>query len=565
MKQKRSKKVVAFLSALAMGVVLIANTSMTANADESVTSEQVQEIVERNTKYRELLQEEVWGPEGDGPAYGFGLTDINSDDNEELIAFTFDPAEAGWNNPNAIINWNAGEIEWTWDDWVLCSMYYSPSTGNFMIVDGTEPESYATITIFKYATNHEVWGNKEPLLEAQITNGTYVNSDNEECTETEIAEIEAKIQEYMPEKVLLEAPYEITEENLNTYLPTDEEVVRQMLEEKLVKEVTTEQITLKVGEAWGVSTENIDKLLEEAGYDYKSATPKIFHGDAVEMDGVYLVPASGVGVVDAAGGNTLEMLYVTDAEFGELLEQWQNGELEEKYKTEVMLVDEAEGYCYYARAEKNGTTTITIPSYSLESGKTITVHIPVLVEAVSQESGDEEVDEEVADSKIESTTDNSIIIDNTNSVLPAGTVLQSAKLESGEVYTNAEKLVKENVETLVKYAVYELDLTDGDGVKIQQLNGKVSVTMNIPFTMSENTTLKVYRVDNGTLVNCPATVSDGKVIFETDHFSTYIFAEEATLPSKGDASSMLIVAMLMTTGALLCGFAAYGKKSKITA
>ena len=343
-------------------------------------------------------------------------------------------------------------------------------------------------------------------------------------------------------------------------------------------EVTTNAITLKVGEAFGVSYDNVDKLFAEAGYDYqgnRSVTPYIFYGDRVEMDTEYLMPACGVGVHDVSTQNLLDVLYVADDEWTELLEQEENGVFASKYGTEVILVEEAEGNTYYARADKSGNTTITIPEYPVSSGGTITVNIPVVIEAVSQEGG--------TDTTIESTTDTSIVIDNSNSVLPTGTVLQSAKVESGEEYTNAETIVKTNVTNLGNYAVYELDLTDGNGAEIHQLNGKVSVTMDIPFAMAENSTLKVYRVDNGTLVNCSATVSNGKVTFETDHFSTYIFAEETvtvvapqptpeptpeqppvTAPQTGDTSSITTFILLMIAGVSLCGVAVFGKKYKMT-
>ena len=343
--------------------------------------------------------------------------------------------------------------------------------------------------------------------------------------------------------------------------------VTDAMVQDVVEEVTTNAITLKVGEAFGVSYDNVDKLLAEAGYDYqgnRSVTPYIFYGDRVEMDTEYLMPACGVGVHDINTQKLLDTLYVADDEWTELFEQEENGVFDSKYGTEVILVEEAEGYCYYACAEKNGSTVITIPEYPVASGEIITVNIPVFVEAVSQEGGDEEI-EVPADTTIESTTDTSITIDNTNSVLPAGTVLESAKLESGEAYTNAETIVKTNVTNLGNYAVYELDLTDGNGAEIHQLNEKVSVTMDIPFAMADNSTLKVYRVDNGTLVNCPATVSNGKVTFETDHFSTYIFAEEkvVTAPKTGDTSQITTFVLLMMAGVSLCGVAVFWKKSRI--
>lgn len=346
--------------------------------------------------------------------------------------------------------------------------------------------------------------------------------------------------------------------------------VTDAMVQDVVEEVTTNAITLKVGEAFCVHYDNVDELLAESGYDYqgnRSVTPYIFYGDRVEIDLEYLTPASEVGVFDVNTFETLEIIYVADEEWPALIEDVENGTLDSKYGKDVSIVEAMEGLPCYARADKSGNTTITIPEYPVASGETITVNIPVVIEVVSQEGGN--------DTTIESTTDTSIVIDNSNSVLPVGTVLQSAKQESGEAYTNAETIVKTNVTNLGNYAVYELDLTDGNGAEIHQLNGKVSVTMDIPFTMAENSTLKVYRVDNGTLVNCPATVSNGKVTFETDHFSTYIFVEETatvvapeptpeqppvTAPQTGDTSSITTCILLMIAGVSLCGIVVFEKK-----
>lgn len=139
--------------------------------------------------------------------------------------------------------------------------------------------------------------------------------------------------------------------------------------------MTTNEITLKIGEAFGLSVENIDKLLKEAGYKYthdSSSYPWIFYGERVKMDGAYLTPASGVGVFDENTSEILDTLYVAESEVPALLKQWDDGILDRKYGTKVGLVDEAEGYPFYARAEKNGSTTITIPEYPVESGEVYT-------------------------------------------------------------------------------------------------------------------------------------------------------------------------------------------------
>lgn len=312
-------------------------------------------------------------------------------------------------------------------------------------------------------------------------------------------------------------------------------------------EVTTGEITIKVGQAWGISMENIDKLLTQAGSEYQSnpsSTPRIFYGDRVEMSNEYLVPAFAVGIFDESTNEVYETIYVADTEeeWGALVEELENGTLDTKYGAEVGIVEEAEGFSFYARAEKEGTATITIPKYPVVGGETITVHIPVVIEAT-------EVKKEV-EATIKSATDESIVIDNTNGVLPAGTVLESAKVESGESFEKIKKLVEENVEAK-KYTVYELNLFDANKAEINQLSGKIKVTLDVPFEVSKGYTVKVYRVDGDKLTECASTVKDGKITFETDHFSTYVFTEEATVPDTGDSSNVHILAVIFMAGCVI--------------
>ena len=84
--------------------------------------------------------------------------------------------------------------------------------------------------------------------------------------------------------------------------------------------------------------------------------------------------------------------------------------------------------------------------------------------------------------------------------------------------------------------------------------------MNVPFKMEENSTLKVYRVDDGKLTECPATVLNGKVTFETDHFSTYILSEQKEIKATGDASFVYLT--ILASGILLCGVAVFEKKRR---
>lgn len=585
MKYSKMKRAVAVLSAVVMGVVTLGNISMTVKAD-TTTDEQVKA---RNEAYRTLLESEL--SYENRLSVKFNLVDIDNDGSEDLIitktlagdsnGYDMTSTEVySWQNEQ-VGNESCGTGEHnklfysagTDGNVYLMSEDYTPATGNKTGVAMYDYQIWKAFTLYGSGSEYGIGGENYRAFVMNESKDTYIKVNGtdwtvSDCDETEVIQYKNWLSTYMPNQIEIKGIYEATEENLDKYLPLTADVT--------IESATTKKITLYVGEAFGLSTENIDKLLAEAGYDFASTTPTIYHSDRVVIDTQYMVLASGVGVCEADTGTTIEMLYVTDEEFPALLEKYQNGTLKEQYGKEVWLVEEAEGFAYYVRAEKSGETTITIPEYKI-GDTTITVNIPVSIQvkevsANPDTNGDNNTGN-VTDSantgttgnNITSTTDNSVVIDNSNGVLPTGTILQSAKLESGEVYSNAEKILKNCVTNLVNYAVYELKLTDGNGVEIHQLNGKVSVTMNIPFTMSENTALKVYRVDDGKLVLCSSTISNGKVTFETDHFSTYIFAEQqlsTTAPKTGDTTATLVYVMFMFAGISLCGVAIFWKKSR---
>ncbi len=122
-------------------------------------------------------------------------------------------------------------------------------------------------------------------------------------------------------------------------------------------------------------------------------------------------------------------------------------------------------------------------------------------------------------------------------VVPEGAVLE-AKEQTKEEAVKAVEAVKttddnkEVVETVKKSvedgkaAVMDINLVK-DGAKVQP-NGTIKVTINIPEILKNAAALFVYRVeDNGTFTDVKATVSGGKLVFSTGHFSTYIITSEA--------------------------------------
>ena len=139
-------------------------------------------------------------------------------------------------------------------------------------------------------------------------------------------------------------------------------------------------------------------------------------------------------------------------------------------------------------------------------------------------------------------------------------------VEEGVVYEETAEIIDEKLKNVGEFEVIELNLYEGEGTVVTQLDGYVTVTLPVPenFVVRENYVLVVYRVnDDGSLTNCNATVKDGKITFTTDHFSTYIIAEQAkdsvvesTTPNTGDKTSVgyIVVLVAIAAAAFYMGF-----------
>jgi len=95
------------------------------------------------------------------------------------------------------------------------------------------------------------------------------------------------------------------------------------------------------------------------------------------------------------------------------------------------------------------------------------------------------------------------------------------KVEVEEVYDgNSFQLVQDNYGK-VNSTIFDIN-TFKDGVKVQP-SGKVKVRIPLPVEFSEELNVFVCYVDsvNGTVENIPATVVDGYIEFEAEHFSHY--------------------------------------------
>lgn len=153
-------------------------------------------------------------------------------------------------------------------------------------------------------------------------------------------------------------------------------------------------------------------------------------------------------------------------------------------------------------------------------------------------------------------------------VLPTGAVIAAATVSSGAAYEKAVEVIKAQVSGLGEYSVMEINLTDATNTQVHQLNGYVQVTVPMPanITVKEGKAIVVYRLeDDGTLTRCDTTVENGVITFKTNHFSTYIVAEEdvtaVTSPKTEDVSAGINLIFCM--GILLAGAAAVAMKRKM--
>ena len=176
---------------------------------------------------------------------------------------------------------------------------------------------------------------------------------------------------------------------------------------------------------------------------------------------------------------------------------------------------------------------------------------------------------------ITSGSDSNTSLKDSKGILPVNTRLDSKKVTEQKVIEKVTELVKNTIkssDTIKKefkeLVVYELNLLDGT-TELHQLADKVEVTIAVPFQLSANEDILVYRVDGEKLVLCTSKISDGKLTFETDHFSTYVFvkvqapATAAPTPT-GDRAPILQLVMVLLVGLVIVGTAVicYRKRGK---
>lgn len=121
---------------------------------------------------------------------------------------------------------------------------------------------------------------------------------------------------------------------------------------------------------------------------------------------------------------------------------------------------------------------------------------------------------------VEEDTTTGIKLETDTKIVPENTVLETKKVTESKTIQIVEESIKD---VSTKFVTYDITLKS-EGVAIQP-NGKVKIQIPIP-NGYDKTKLLVYRIsEDGTKTKYDIKIEENYVIIETDHFSTYVLAE----------------------------------------
>jgi LPXTG-motif cell wall-anchored protein len=148
-----------------------------------------------------------------------------------------------------------------------------------------------------------------------------------------------------------------------------------------------------------------------------------------------------------------------------------------------------------------------------------------------------------------------ITVTDKDGVLADGTKLVVTPITDGDDLDKANIALDGKAD---KFLLFDISLFDKDGMIIDELTGHVTVSIPVPKGYDASL-CKIYRVEaDGSLTDMKATVIDGMLVFETDHFSIYAIAQISTAdstpgnPKTGDSSNPLVpLAMMIISMAAL--------------
>lgn len=129
-----------------------------------------------------------------------------------------------------------------------------------------------------------------------------------------------------------------------------------------------------------------------------------------------------------------------------------------------------------------------------------------------------------------------------------------------DLYKKAAEAMK-SVKQCIQFKVIEITLYDANKQEVHELSDYVQVSLPIPagFTVNDGEQIVVYRLaDNGELIKCNTTVSNGVITFETNHFSTFIISQEGISGAPNTSDNMAGFAfagiIILLAGAAFVGF-----------
>lgn len=152
---------------------------------------------------------------------------------------------------------------------------------------------------------------------------------------------------------------------------------------------------------------------------------------------------------------------------------------------------------------------------------------------------------------------------------PAGSELKVAPVSATALETAKTLISKTEALKETKVDVVDLKLVDGSDAKVQP-TGKIAITLKVEgFAALKAETAKfvaVYRVNDDESIAYLGSVEvkDGAFTFETDHFSTYIFApaakaetapavdQPAENPTTGDTAPIVPMVVVAIVAAVAC-------------
>ncbi len=132
--------------------------------------------------------------------------------------------------------------------------------------------------------------------------------------------------------------------------------------------------------------------------------------------------------------------------------------------------------------------------------------------------------------KIE-TSDTGINISGTSDIISGNTEITVEEKKTDKIVIAEAESDKYNLETAV---VFDINLKK-NGIKVQP-NGAVTVSIPVPETLNGAKCRVFYIDENGKMIDMKAIYRNGRLIFETDHFSNYMIAESYFTPGELDGS-----------------------------